>query len=904
MRESRVLGLAVAISVAVAPSEARAQHDVVRPEDHEAARSTPTAAPTSGAYANALRLARMLNDNRLVATLLAGSALVPGAEPADVASAVEALEALGEPERAERLLEERLRRSPDEMATRLQLAELLDRVGDAKGALAAWRGVESHLPITDMTSTQALAYARAFSRCGDTDGAYRVLKTARPKANADEREFWEDLATLAWQLDDAPEALIAYRVIRAKHYHVPGAGQRLVALAIEAGSTDEAIAAGVEDFRATGEADSLLSAAELQSRSGDWEAVDRLLALGQQNMRTFAKNEAYWLMRAETSAALLDSKGATEAYRVALALDPGSVDAQAALLWDAIDRNDDAALRQYVPAWRASAATNPALWSAYAVGLDRIGRTSEAIGFYERQLHAEPNDPLLALELADALKRVGDNTRAMRLRRFAAVKLRRFATDALRGRQLTEQEQQLVQFEATTARDLGGAELGERWFRALRKTKSADVPDAESFRIEWYLADDRFDDARRSLLHAHQDRLRQPRLREYRLALALADDDYDTIHQILTDSRGVDTEQRIDALVELGRDDLATTAIRQALAHDPASDHPEWQEKLAEIHYRHAPTWTLGGAYEYTTGLDTFGPEIAAAHDLGGARVFVSGYGRRMGVRNGSLILDAPTEEAGASMLARFSSQSAVTEIGAAGNAQPAHDGNRTTPLPSASFFDERQWTSQLGTIVQLVADDCIEDTGLLRLTGARSQLDLGIRDDIGSSWYVSADVHAREDHSREFHYLASELGQEVEAGYKLRTRAPEWDFGVQGLAHQRWNVDHLPSDVAGFVPTGADLALYLPPSFQLVSVVMHLTRGDFSDRYRPDRSSFPRYECDAAAGILFPDRDGAVHVQCSLSALTPLGGYVSATAFYNRGIAGIGSQTTAESALSYSQTF
>src|SRR5581483_6382516 len=148
-------------------------------------------------------------------------------------------------------------------------------------------------------------------------------------------------------------------------------------------------------------------------------------------------------------------------------------------------------------------------------------------------------------------------------------------------------------------------------------------------------------------------------------------------------------------------------------------------------------------------------------------------------VRDGSLELDGPTEEAGAGVLTRFSSRRAVTEIAAGGNLQPAHDGNAATALPWASFLDERLWTSQLSTTLHLVADDRIEDTGLLRLAGARSQIELGARDDFGSAWYLAVDVHAREDHSREFHYLASEAGQEAEAGYKLRTRAPEVDFGV-----------------------------------------------------------------------------------------------------------------------------
>jgi Tfp pilus assembly protein PilF len=839
----------------------------------------------------------MLEDDRLVARLLAAYASTPEAKPSDAADAADALEAVGEPEQAVHLLEER--RVP-----RARVAELLDRMGDARAAAAAWRDFERSCPIGEMTTPQALAYARALSRVGQDGEAYRVLRAARPTASLDDREFWEDFAALAWSFDDSAEALRAYRVVWKKRFHVPGAGQRLIALALEAGFADEAIAVGLEDYDATGDAESLLAAAELQSRAGNYAAVEKTLSLGQNNVRAFARNEEYWLLRAETYSALGEAKAATDSYRAALALDPWSVAAQSALLWDAIDRTDDAQLRRYVAAWRSTAPLHPELWSAYAVALDHLGETSQAIAYYEKELHADRNDPLLEMELADALKRVGAGRLALHFQRLAAAGLRGIAVAALHGGRTTEKEQRLVEFETTTARDLGGAEMGERWFRAMRAMKSPDATDAAAFRIDWYLAGDRLESARRDVLRAPFERRQKPRWRGYRLALAVADDDADTIHQILASPAGVDSEQHVDAVLAMERDDLAGPALQEALAQGAAAEHPEYRDKLAEIRFRHAPTWTLGGAYEYVTGLDVFGPNIVGAYDVGASRLYVKGSVRRFGVRNGSIALGAPFEEAAADALVRLSSPRSVTELSAGGGAQPAHDGVRSTPVPRAELLDEREWSSALGTTVRIVGDDRIEDTGLLRMAALRSQAEVGARADLGRYLYASIDLHAREDHSREFHYVGAEVGEEGEFGYKLRAHGPEWDVGIQGIAHQRSNVSELPYDVAQFVPRGADLSLYLPPSFQLVSIVTHLVRGDFFGRYRADESSFPRYECEAAAGVLFPDRDGAVHVQCSVSASLSFGGYLSALAFYNRGIAGIGAQTTAEAALSYSQTF
>jgi hypothetical protein len=665
------------------------------------------------------------------------------------------------------------------------------------------------------------------------------------------------------------------------------------------------VAVGVENYGETRETQSLLAAAELLAQNSDWTGVDRTLSLGQPSFGALARSEEYWLLRAEAYEALGRVKAATDAYRVAIAIDPRSVAAQSALLWGAIRSDDATTLRQYVDAWRPNAAAHPELWSPYAVGLDRLGRTSEAIGYYERQLRAQPGDPLLALELAQALARVGRGELARRLERSAAATLRRDALAALHRGRLSEQGEQLVQFEAGVARDRGGARMGEQWLSALRARQPPGSADADAFRIEWYLAEDRIDEARRDLLGVRPERLGHRQWRQYRLTLALAENDDETAKGILAFPEGIDAVPRIEGLLAVNRDDLATTEIQNALARDEPGEHPEWREKLADIRFRRAPTWVLGGSYEYITGLDAFGPDVAAAYDLGQVRLVLSGLGRRFGVRDDSLALGGAIEEVESSALVRIASSRATTEVALGANGQTAPGDGLATVVPRASFLDRRRVGPSVGTVVQFVADDRIEDTGLLRLAAVRSQLDVGVRDEFGP-FYTSLDVHAREDHSRAFRLVASEIGEEAEAGYRLTLarRAPEWDVGVQGVAHQRWDVDRLPADVAAFVPVGADLSRYLPRSFQLVSLITHIVSGDFLERARPGRASFPHYDCEAAAGVVFPDREGAVHLQCSASVLTRLGGYVTAIAFYNRGVLGIDGQQTAEAALSYSQTF
>ncbi|HXX66278.1 MAG TPA: tetratricopeptide repeat protein [Polyangiaceae bacterium] len=883
--------------------------DTLRPEDRRGTQLSIPASALEGAYGNALRLARALNDDALVASLLSQRALDPGATPADLTAVVDAFEALGDLRRATTFLKERARLFPAERETRLLLANLYARAGDAASAVAVWKEIDTQ-GAPPLSAAEAEAYARELDVSGDSAGAYRILRSTATHAPEDAKDFWNDLATLAWELDDSAEALVAYRVICRHRFGGPTAVQRLMQLDVDVGAIDEAIAAGLDEFRSEGDTSTLLETARLQQEKGDWKAVMRTLDMAESQAREFSQKQEFWLLRAEAFARLGNATMAKQAYGNVLAIDPSSVAAQAALLWDALDRNDDASLRRYIDLWRPFAEGAFELWAPFAVGLDRIGRSSEAIPFFTRHLRTQPTDYLFALEFSDALEHVGNAGLAVRLRRFAVGRLQHDSLASLTKANLTLDERQVLEETATTKRQFAGVETGERWFHAIRKARAAagDANDV-SFALDWYLAEDRIDSARR-LIDSQRRSQDTSIWNKYRLSIALAEDDFAAIHHLLATASGIDTDQRIDALVVLDRDRLAGAEILDALDHH-ADDSDTLNEKLLQIRDRHAPMLRLGGTYVYIGGLDVYGPAVGAAADWGPARVLYSASAVQMQTPLGGplsgvepLSLRAPVDEAEAGAMARFTSERGATEISAALNVQPAQSYQGATPIPKATFFDQRLLTDVIGTTIQAVVDDKIEDTSLLRVAALQSRLEVGVRADFARNWYTAGSLHAREDYSRLFQPIGTETGEEIEGGYKIVTREPEWDVGLQGIAVQRWN-NGLPANVAALVPSGQDLALYIPPTYELVSIVTHLTRGDFWQRYRPDKTAFPRYDCEAAFGILFPDLDGAYHLQCSVSALVNReGGYVSAVAFFNRGVAGIENQTNAEATVSYSQPF
>jgi tetratricopeptide (TPR) repeat protein len=873
------------------PHAARAQ-DKLRPAD-QSRKTAEVAVDDSSAFGNALRLARMLNDDAVVARLLRMRAASPDAPPTVVLAAVQALEVIGDPAAAASMLEARIAARPTDAASYVMLAELRARAGESRAAIAVWKNVQRRFGLT---AAHAVEYARALSRVGDVEEAHAVLAATRAKADDDADEFWEALGDLSWELDDDAVALVAYRTLYKRKPAMAVAAERLMTLAAEAGAVDEAIKVALADFASKGRPQSLLFAAEEQHKKGDYRALAQTLALAELEPAGFVGKEEYWLLKAESYQHAGQAARAIEAYETALRINPSSVTPKAAILSSVVEQKDTAQLRRWVEAWRTVAETEPELWGPYALGLDRLGRTREALRFYERQLVHSPGDDQLILEYADALERTGNGARALELRRGVFPRLReKLLALAKKKEDFTLDERRLAETYVAMVKATQGTDDAERWFDALIASQPR-TADREEFVVEWYLDGGRFDRARRRLLTSRGTSFEPATWRRDRLTLALADDDYATVKDLLAEPGSLDPHERIDALVELQRDDLAGVAIRERLEHGVSdADEPALRRQLDEIHGRHAPYARGGATYEYVTGAQGYGPDAAAAHDLGDLRILYGAAGRQLESTDATyLVLPSPRLEVTAFVTGRSTAAHRVTELAVGVNYQPSQ------PLPTLSLFDQRRLFRDGELSVQASGDSTTDDTSFLRVGALRSQVLVNLRVELPFRTYASGELEAREDHTHLLHFLGSDVSETIEAGYRLLERAPDWEVGVQAVASQRSNVSQLPADVATLRPAGTDLGLLLPPSYELVSVVTHLGHGDFLERYRPDRGAFPRYECEAGVGVLLPDLDGAVHAKCSLSARAPVAGYVSATAAYNRGVVGIQNQTNAIAQLWY----
>ncbi|AKU93731.1 Extracellular Matrix protein PelB [Labilithrix luteola] len=872
-----------------------------------------------GAYANALRLARQMHDDKLVAKLLAMQGLAKNASEADLQQVVQAHEIAGTPDVAVDFLRNRIKRFPTEKATRVILAKLLARSGHTNDAIVEWKALVARFGFDALTPQEGHAYARDLSRSGEVDAAYEILQKLRAQMPDDAKEYWEDLATLAWDRDEDADALVAYE----KVYHVEPAalhaGQRLFALLSDAHRYDDAVKVALAEHKRTKDGAIVILAAHLRESENDWRGVRAILDSADKAPGNLHESAEYFLLRGELARQAGEGKTALKAYASALALQPDDGAIRAAYLWQALEVADDAEVRVRVVSWRSSARQQEALWMPMAVGLARIGRFEDAVAFFGLELRANPADPRVLLDFSEIFGRLGRRSVSDEMRRRAVAGLRKQMADALKRGRFTQEDLALIESTVSVVRDNDGVPQADRWMsallggtgaveappdaqqqpqqprKALRISGLRVPPGEEEMAADWYLSTGRPDFAR-PIVERSKTLDMSGRFRRYRLALALVDGDQSQMSRLLAEGGDLPVEDRVHALVSIDREPDAASVISQTLATDVVGAEEPMRDELQRIAERHRRIVRAGANYTLITGLDIAGPEVSMAHDLARGRIIYTASGVRMSDRGGVLVLDQPRFEGDGGALFRRTSARGVTEFGGAFNYQEG------TPVVRASFFDQRLVTSRLGITTDVRIGSKIDDTSALRVGAVRNLASVQARYDL-TRWYGSIEAEGREDQSRRYEHIAWDALGTAEAGFKILNREPSLSIGGMGQVSQRFNRKVEPADINALIPPRADIARALPPSFELVGGVIHFSRGDVTDRYRPDAAPYPRYDCEAAYGILLPDADPAVHVLCSASVRAPFG-VASFLAFYNRGIAGIPNNDSAELALSYAFPF
>ncbi|HVH47767.1 MAG TPA: tetratricopeptide repeat protein, partial [Labilithrix sp.] len=485
----------------------------------------------SSPYFNALRIARMLHDDRLVARLLTMQGLGGSATEADLRAVISAYEIAGTPELAVDFLRGRIRQHPAERRVRVLLAQLYARGGQSREAVLVWRQYVERFGFAALSFDDGCRYARDLSRAGELDEAYTTLLALRSKAPGDAVEYWTDLATLAWERADEV-ALAAYENVYRFAPSTLHAGSRLMTLLAEAKRRDEAVRVAIAEYRRTNDAASVLFAGHLLANDGDWRGLWSVIQEAERAPGSLRGRAEYLLLKGDAAKQLGDLQEAESAYRAALAVAPDDPVARASALWTAIERHDSRQVGVYVALFRGGTRDEPALWLPMAHALVSIGRPGEAVDWFSLQLKTTPQDARLMLDLSGALAIVGRDAFADELRRRAVARLQSEITAAVRSPQLTEEDRHLIESTAHALRTHAGVPRADPWMSVLSRSSRSSAPlptrrgapgavrSEDEVAADWYLATGRPEYARRIV--AGNSALA---LRKHRLTLALIDGD-------------------------------------------------------------------------------------------------------------------------------------------------------------------------------------------------------------------------------------------------------------------------------------------------------------------------------------------------------------------------------------------
>ena len=907
------------------------------------ASSEAVAQPAFDPAKELLRIAKMKQDDRLLAGFAeARGRTAPNLTEKELFVIVDTVEKVGTPDRAIAMLQQRVKRFPRDLDARVALAKMFVRASQTPNAVAVWKELALKLGLTPLL---AIEYAHVLSVTGDHASSLSVLASIMSKTPDDALDYWRELAQAAWDQDDSATALIAYRKVWNVDPPLPAASSRLMQLLSDAGQLDEAIVVAKQALVREKNPAHLLVVARLQIKRGDYAAAKRTLDLADDQRALVASTLEYWMMRAEVLSQTGDRDGARAAHRTALHLDPNAPGVRAALLWDSIDRSDLRTLSEDLKQWAPEAVRDREMWAPTAVGLDRIGRTRDALRFFVLQSKETPQDHLWALEFSDALARVGEEALSTRLRRRAFAGIRSLAASflkpappavpapapaapalkaaapalALAGLSTPAEKEKLLETHAFLTQQQRGEPEAEHWVRRMLGAGKPTLA-LEEFAVGWYLQQDGLDRARRHLAKARLLRLERSAARRYSLLLAMADDDRVEIERLLESPNDLSDGEKAAAYLRIERDDRAAQPLVAVLDHAdlaaersgtasvlPAdSDAPTLRRELRAIEERTAPTLRGGGNFAYLNDLAVAGP-VAGGSILVGETRILYGAGGRQFIDFGTSSVDVDGRiEADAEVVARRVGARHVHEARLAVDYQA--DTPNGLPMPRAGYAGVYQLSRKLSTSLDVTANGRIEDTSFLRVAGLRDSVSFDVAFEPARRVFLIGSAVAIEDHTRSFDYLGVEAGGGIEAGYKLLEKVPEWSVGVRVGAYGRDNRSDVPSEYRDIVkPTETRASLY-PPSYQQAVLVMRIARGDFFERARQELVAFPRYDCEIDGGFLTglgirgatPAAAGSV--RCALSVRMPTNGYLSATGEYIKGVTGLAQADNAHVGLTFTQ--
>jgi len=654
------------------------------------------------------------------------------------------------------------------------------------------------------------------------------------------------LSELAWQ-NSEPElgAMVEPQLGRLAEPHMQEYYlRRRINDAVYDNQYDEAFELAEEAWLDSGEAEMAIIAMDVASKSNDPSVMDRFLLDSADNTK-LRRDPRYWTFAAARYLQQGEIEKADEAYKSALALDPGNLNSIGGLLWQQIGTAGVEELTATLEKYQELAENESILWSAYAVGWLQAGDANRSLLWFEKTISGMESDYSMMLTFSDALEAAGQAETAFKVRRFTISKLRPLLAAAAKDKQIPV----LRQYASLVSR-YGGVESSEAWTRYLvdsyQPGDSTEKYWQEDVGIAWLMSTQRHEHARLIMSRLHEQRLIQPAWQK--ITIALHDNDHDALEAVLASNQRVTSGNRMLALAALGENRQALQLARRTLG-SPAS-LPE--QLLAEQQYVYLRGTQPSYSNTHTStlnssNLNTLKTGLSFKHTFASRSMGVGLELNRNKLSSGEFDIDDNDQRDELILTVTFGNQKSG---GSLVTGYITADDTDVSYLRGRYSFENESGTQQIAA--ELAYNEPATQSPVLKVAALQNRASVEYNTSFGTREYARfrADVNeifTRVDEAK----IANGVQARGEIGLRGAFGSNTWSTGIS-FSGSRYNKESgLPSELrlSPFTTNASVLA----ESNTTLGLVASLSRGGVTTDF-PQTTS-PRYFANGTFGHSWPEQ-------------------------------------------------
>lgn len=804
----------------------------------------------------------------------------------------QALEASGLEDAGERHLTTYLLRWPKQKPAWLYLLQAQHQNGHLEAAITTLQTMKRHFGIN--ASEHQIQKIQYWLLLGEPEKAWIIAQNARPEIKSDDIIFWRYYAKLAMLLGKEQALADSYQILLQA-----GAANREQInwlLGFDPNRDEDMFTQlALSAWRKLGLPNFLLDAVVFQIDKMNWDKARQLMQLSEGKSTDFEAIPRYWTAKSRLAQNLGNQDLAKVYLTRALALSPDSIDIKATLLWFLIDSGDRNQLKNMLNHQQPTAEQYPVLWQPMAAGYRYLHQPARALFWYQKLIQQQPDDYLLLLAYADTLDEIGGKKAARLIRRDTLAKIRPTKELHLDEQSAAETLDLRRQY-AWLIRDHLGTEAGNRWLKWLNQQNTLTSAIYEEYRISWYLARNRDQQARYHLLHTQNRNLQLPAWQE--LAVALKNNELEKVHKVLQQTHDLTPSDRVTGYRAINQESKALLVALQHLNPDmKKSELQLLRQQASDLSLRNPSGFALGAESRNLSNLELSSIKFETA---------MSRHNHIFNIEIQSIWLHSASKH-----LRLSKDQSMETLL----SFRWHHRGLRSESWlkPNLSLRDDQnllgisgqyQYTPWNGGLFQVgVAwNEISQESSAFRVQGARDRFTLGLSSELSKREFFALKAHARHYKTRRGKSIGTGFGMDFNADYRIRFANPGWNVSLHGTWHQANIKQRLPQEFARILPRSAMLRNVLSESYREIGIKTHLMYGEMKPFGFVDRQF--RYSLEAGMFYAMPPNDFGYHVSANLATRLFGGDEVGFYSHYSDAQGGVNTRATMDLGIRYSRRF